>query len=260
MYTKDELKKQLEAMNIPHDATLLIHSSMKAVGEIEGGAETLLDCLCEHLSDGLLVMPTHTWDTIDDQHNVFNPATEPSCVGILGMLLLKREGAVRSLHPTHSVAAWGKDAAAFVAGEHFCETPCARNGCMGKLLDRHGLIMFLGCPLTKNTFLHGVEEWCGIENRLGEPKVRFIVMPNGEQFMGTMRGHCAPVPDVSQNYGKMEQPFLQLGAAEEYRLGDARCVLCKCEDMVRITSELLIICPDLFLDNEPVSSELLGRL
>lgn len=260
MYTKGEIMKQLGAMGIPSDATLMVHSSMRSVGEIEGGAETLLDCLCELVCDGLLVMPTHTWDTVNDQDPVFDPASTPSCTGILGSLLLRREGTVRSLHPTHSVAAWGRDAKSFVDGEHLAETPCPRDGCMGKLLDRGGLVLFIGCPLSKNTFLHGVEEWAGIENRLSEPRTRCIIMPDGSMFMGEMRVHSAPVDDISVNYAKMEKPFLELGAASEATLGDARCVLCRCADMVRITTELLICEPDLFLDDKPVSRRLLDGL
>ena len=84
---------------------------MKSVGEVEGGADTVLDAFIDYMKDdGLLIFLTHTWEQINDEYNVFNPMTEPSCVGILTNLFMKRPGAVRSLHPTHSVAAIGKDA------------------------------------------------------------------------------------------------------------------------------------------------------
>lgn len=260
MFTKDQLAAQLDAMNIPSDASLLVHSSMKSVGEVEGGAETVLDVFCEHLRNGLLVMPTHTWDTIDNDNNLYDYRTEPSCVGILGTLLLKRKGAIRSLHPSHSVAAFGKDAEEFVEGEHSCQTPCPREGVMGKLLDRGGKILFLGCPLTKNTFIHGVEEWAQIPNRLSEPQLRYIVMRDGSLYFTTMCVHSAPVPDVSANYGKLEQPLIELGAAEVFPFGDARCVLCDCTEMTRIVSELLILKPDIFLDNEPIERRLIDAV
>ena len=43
MYTKDQLKEQIKRLGIRPDDTLLVHSSMKAVGEVEGGADTVLD-------------------------------------------------------------------------------------------------------------------------------------------------------------------------------------------------------------------------
>lgn len=37
MYTKEQLKKQLENMGLTGDEKILIHSSMKSIGEVEGG-------------------------------------------------------------------------------------------------------------------------------------------------------------------------------------------------------------------------------
>ena len=260
MYTKQQLLSQLAEMNIAPDASLLVHSSMKAVGEVEGGADTVLDAFCEHLHDGLLVMPTHTWATVNSEHCTYDYRTEPSCTGILGSLLMNRPGAVRSLHPSHSVAAWGHDAKAFVEGEHLAQTPCPRDGIMGKLLDRGGKILFLGCPLSKNTFIHGVEEWAQIPDRLGEPELRYILMPDGSTYFTMVSPHHAPVPDVSLNYTKLEAPFIELGIASVHQFGDARCVLCDCAGMTRVVSEMLILEPDLFLDDKPVSRRLIDAV
>lgn len=57
-------------------------------------------------------------------HPVFDSKKEPSCVGILTNLFMKRAGVVRSLHPTHSMAGFGKNAAEYLAGEEYRNTPC----------------------------------------------------------------------------------------------------------------------------------------
>ena len=41
VYTKEDLKEQLRQMGLKPTDTVLIHSSMKAVGEVEGGAGCL---------------------------------------------------------------------------------------------------------------------------------------------------------------------------------------------------------------------------
>ena len=158
MYTKSDLLRDLAAMNIDPNGTLLVHSSVKAVGAVEGGAEAILDALCDYMQNGLLILPTHTWRQMNETYTVFDSRTEPSCVGALTNLFMKRDGVVRSLHPTHSVAARGADAESYTAGEELTTTPCARNGCWGKLYDRRAQILFLGCSLKSNTYLHGVEE------------------------------------------------------------------------------------------------------
>ena len=108
MYSKEDLKRQIAAMGIQPWDTLLVHSSMKTIGPVEGGADTVLDAFCEYLAEGLLVLPTHTWDRLSGEYSVFDVENEPSCVGLLTNLFRKRPGVLRSWHPTHSVAAFGR--------------------------------------------------------------------------------------------------------------------------------------------------------
>ena len=240
MYQKSDLLHGLRALGISSHDTLLVHSSMKAVGQVEGGADTVLDALTEVVSEGLLILPTHSWNTMGKNHLLFDPLTEPSCVGVLTNLFFKRPGVLRSLHATHSVAAFGKDAAEYVAGEEH--------------VHRRAKILFLGCGLFRNTFLHGVEEWNGIENRLTSQMVPFQILLPGGKIIDTplYRHYCPTCPDISQNYIKMEPVFLKLGAAKEGRVGDARSVLCDAMSMAEITSRLLKRNPDLFGDITPV--------
>ena len=43
MFTKEQLKEQIRQMGIQPNDTVLIHTSMKAIGEVEGGADTVID-------------------------------------------------------------------------------------------------------------------------------------------------------------------------------------------------------------------------
>jgi aminoglycoside 3-N-acetyltransferase len=129
MHTKNDLINSISAIGIKPDDTLLVHSSMKSIGEVGGGADTVLDAFIEYMKPGLLIFPTHTWAQMNDEYSVFNPITEPSCVVILSNLFLKRPGVVRSWHPTHSVVAIGKDAISYIRGEELWDTPCPRKGC-----------------------------------------------------------------------------------------------------------------------------------
>lgn len=60
MYNKQDLLKHLKELGINGNGTLLVHSSMKSIGQVEGGADTVLDALSEYMKNGLLVFPTHT--------------------------------------------------------------------------------------------------------------------------------------------------------------------------------------------------------
>ena len=256
MYTKGELQEHLEELGVNPSDTLLVHSSMKSLGQVEGGASTVLDALGDFLASGLLVLPTHTWEQINDTYNVFDVLHEPSCVGLLTNLFRQRPGVIRSWHPTHSVAALGKDAADYVQGEENVDTPCARQGCWGKLWDRRAKVLFLGTELNRNTIIHGVEEWASVPNRLADAHTLFkIRTPDGRLLDRPMRRHSAPNHDVSQNYSKLKEPLIKRGLAVQGQVGDALSTLIEVAPMVELTIEFLRQNPDLFLDQDPVPKE-----
>ena len=251
VYTKKDLINCLAGLCIDPKGTVLVHSSMKAVGEVEGGADTVLDAFSEYMKDGLLVFPTHTWDTINRKNPVMFAATEPACVGILPNLFLKRPGVIRSLHPTHSVAALGRDAEEFVRGEQYVQTPCARAGCWGKLADRDAQILFLGCSTCCNTLLHGTEEWENIPDRLEtEPTYFTVVDIDGTRYPVTQYRHNNSHP--SRYYGKMEPVFVARGVMHYGMFGDARCAVGSASGMNKVTAEYLARNPKLFSDASPV--------
>ncbi len=67
-------------------------------------------------------------------------------------------GVVRSIHPTHSVAAWGAQAEAIIAGHERAATPCGRRTPYGKLLEYDGKILLAGAPANAMTFCYFVAE------------------------------------------------------------------------------------------------------
>ena len=254
MLTKEDLARQIRALNIDAAGTLLIHSSLKSLGPVEGGADAVLDAFGEHMREGLLVLPTHTWRQMSPAYTVFDVVNEPSCVGLLTNRFRTRPGVIRSWHPTHSVAALGRDAAAYTAGEENTRTPCPRDGCWGKLYDRRAVILFLGCSLKSNTFLHGVEEWCGVTNRLAkEPQTFTVITPAGKRLtVPQYRHHTEPELDVSDHYDKMEPVFLREGAIRYASLGDAPCILGDAKAMADITTRYLEDNEQLFADDAPL--------
>ena len=126
MYKASDLRRDLIAMNLHPSDTLLVHSSMKSIGEVENGADTVLDVVMEYFGkDGLLVFPTLTYSRVNTATPRYDVVNTPCSTGILPELFRQRKGVIRSLHPTHSVAAYGRDAAAFVAGHEKFATPAA---------------------------------------------------------------------------------------------------------------------------------------
>ncbi|OMF22992.1 AAC(3) family N-acetyltransferase [Paenibacillus sp. FSL H8-0259] len=252
MHTQSSLLRQLENLRIDPRGTLLVHSSYKSIGEVEGGADTVLDALSEYMKEGLLVLPAHTWSYINGANPKFSVLESPVCVGILPELFRKRPGVIRSWHPTHSVAALGADAAAFTAGDQRWDTPCARGSVYGKLLDREAEIMLLGVDLRRNTFIHGIEEWVDIPGRMTDGhELLYTVTPEGEEIAVPSRRHSGL--SWSQHFWKVEPVLEEGGALRRGSFGDAGVMICGAVETTDILSRMLEDNPDLFSDNEPLS-------
>ncbi|TKH45987.1 AAC(3) family N-acetyltransferase [Paenibacillus terrae] len=251
MHTIESLMKQLEQMGIDSKGTLLIHSSMKSMGSVEGGADTVLDALTEYMKDGLLVLPTHTWSYIHSDNPRFYVDQSACCVGILPELFRKRPGVIRSLHPTHSVAALGRDSIAFTNDDHRYDTPCARGSAWGKLLDRKATILLVGVDLKRNTFIHGVEEWVDIQGRLtDEHEMLYTVLPDGTEIPVPSRRHCGL--SWSEHFWKVDEVLERKGAMYKGQLGDAVVRVCDAAMVAEAITEMLKDNPDLFSDNLPL--------
>lgn len=232
-------------MQILPEDTLLVHSSLKAIGEVEGRGEAVLHALMDYLgSRGLLVMPVLTFDRRAGEDPVFDVLNTPSIVGTLGNLFRVRPGVVRSWHPTHSVAAFGPDAAAFTAGHEAFDTPAARTSPWGRLIDRKAKILFIGCDIGHNTFLHGIEEQNGVPGVVTDtPEMLYTITPDGRKIAVPSRRHQN---NHSRFYGKMGTVFQQCGLMKKGKFGDADCHLLDAAGIAELMADLLKQDPYLF--------------
>ena len=253
MYTAQQLTQQLRAMGLKPTDAVMIHSSMKAIGEVQGRADTVLDVLMSYFEDGLLMLPTHTWATVNASHPVFDPRTEPSCVGLLTNLFLRRPSVIRSLHPTHSIAAYGKSAADFVRGEEKATTPCPPGGAWDRLRQINAKILLIGVTHVNNTFIHVVDEAFDVPGRLVQtPAAISVRMPDGSLLP---RAYYAHEGHVSMMFDKLRQAYEELGAARNVRFGNAACILCDARGIFEVTSKVYRHDPLCFTSLETIPQE-----
>lgn len=245
MITKQSLMLDLERMGVNPSDSVLFHSSMKAIGPVEGRADAVLDALSEYLAPGLLALPTLTWATAYQKPPVYDVLESPSLTGLLTELFRKRPGVKRSLHPTHSLAALGRDATELVSEDGLCHTPCGKRSGWHKLLERDAKILMAGCGLTSCTFMHGVEEWCEVPNRF-EPPVRFTVITADRMKIEFVSAPHLGSP--SEQYGRAEKALRQSGALADGRFGNAAVLVISARKCFDTLSALLRENPHLFDD------------
>ena len=233
MFTKEELKRQMAAMGLKSTDTILIHTSFKAVGDVENGPDGFLDAFCEYLSDGLFLVPTHTWSNVTREQPVYRVDQTIPCIGLIPRTAAFRKDGIRSLHPTHSIWAHGKNAAEFVAGEELAETPAPVGFCWSRLADLGAKILLIGVDNHNNTFIHSIDERAGLDDRLADTPWDVTVIDwDGNRITHPFRNHGRTGSD---NFVNFETPLVALGAQTFGRLGNAavRIVDAKrCQDVI----------------------------
>lgn len=257
MYNKNDLKKDLASMGLVNTDALMVHSSMKAVGDVDGGADTVVDAFIEYFDKGLFMVPTHTWKQMSREYNIFDPQTEPSCVGIITNICLKKSDSVRSLHPTHSIAAFGNNAKQYVEGEENVNTPCSPDGCWGRLADINAKILLIGVTHARNTFIHAIEEMYDVPERFTEqPETFYIKMPDGTLKERKMYRHYnKKMVHISEAFDKMMEGYFETGAAQKVKFGDAESILCDCKKLVEVTDRILKKEINCFIDRDFIPCE-----
>ena len=244
MHNFNSLLNDIQSLGIEKEDKIMIHSSLKRVGKIDGEADTLLNAFCSYLGDkGLLVLPCHTWGTLNEGQ-VFDTDT-PSNLGVLPNLFRKRKGVFRSLHPTHSVCAYGLGAQDFVQGELGNNCYCGI-GCMQKLYDMNGKILLLGVTLTSCTFFHLIEEQTILNHFWfnDKPNDYKVKLDSGEIVDNPVyftKIDTSEYFDKALNAVKLEQST-KLG-----KIGDADCILLDCKKIYSIISNLIKKNPEIFM-------------
>lgn len=233
MHTVDSIIRQLEALGAKPGRPVIVHSSLRAIGQIEGGGDALLSALISVFSkdNGLLCVPTHTWE--GPMMDMRKPG---SCLGALPTIASGRHDGVRTPHPTHSMAVFGQPERVreFVSGEELVDKPVSPDGCYGKLYHEDGYVLLLGVSHNSNTFLHCAEEMLAVPGRITtELYEHQYIDINGQPQTRIMYGFqgwamCA------LNFSKLEPAFRYHGCITDGTVGNAKAQLCSTVKMLRV--------------------------
>jgi len=159
----DALLAALRDLGVDPGEVVMVHSSFDRFAGFSGKATDVLRVLQDAVGPtGTLLMPTlpFTGTAVEyvSRGEIFDVRRTPSRVGLLTELFRRSPGVVRSVHPTHPVAAWGARAAEMVANHHLARTPCGEGSPFARLLERDGRVLFLGADIDSMTLFHCIEE------------------------------------------------------------------------------------------------------
>lgn len=174
--TVETLSAGLAVLGVREGQVLVVHTSMRALGWVCGGADAVIQALTGLIgARGTLVMPAHSaglsepsgwqrppippdwWSIVRETMPAFDRQRTPTrCMGATAELFRTLPGTVRSNHPTASVAASGPRAAEIVR-VHSLEDPMGLTSPWATLYELGAQILLLGVGHERNTALHLAE-------------------------------------------------------------------------------------------------------
>ena len=223
-----ELEKALSEIGIAEGQVLFVHSSADKLKSIEGGAGKILQLLLGIIgSSGTLVLPTLPFDGMAadylQQTRFFDVKKTPSRVGLLSEIFRRMPGVLRSLHPTHPVSAFGKQAQYFVSEHHLDINPFGSLSPFKKMEKKQGKILMIGVDSTYLTHMHTVEDTVGkkfpYKVYLDEIKEVQIKDTDGSTWTMQTLVHNPKVTRFKNIVG-FEKEWLEMGIMKKHKVGN----------------------------------------
>jgi aminoglycoside 3-N-acetyltransferase len=249
-HTVGSLSADLRALGVAARGVVLLHSSLRSLGFVVGGAQAVVQALLDVVgTDGTLVVPTHTsdnsdpvdwqhppvpeswWPVIREQAPGFDPALSRSrSMGVIAESVRTWPGALRSNHPWVSFAAIGAHAADITA-DHQLDDALGERSPLGAVYRLDGSVLLLGCGYDSNTSLH-LGEW----RQASPPRAArgsSVRNPDGSSRWVTWT-------DVAEDEGDFEQlgaDFEATGATSVGLVGNATGRLMPARSLVDFATE-----------------------
>jgi aminoglycoside 3-N-acetyltransferase len=245
--TKLEIVTGLCNLGLNQGAVVLVHSSLSSFGYVKGGADTVIDALLEVVgSRGTVLVPTLTGSEALSADNppVFDPQHATCWTGTIPETFRRRPQAVRSHHPTHSVAAIGAQARELTAGHETCITPCGPDSPYGRIASAGGYILLIGVDHESNTTFHLVEEIVGVPYHMQPGLVAAQIVQEGQSRTVHLMIHRY---GYRRCFQRMEPILQERGIQRETVIGQSHIRLVDSGRLVGVTCHALRQDPTILL-------------
>lgn len=240
----------LRSLGTEGGETLLVHTSLSALGWTCGGPQAVCDALFEVVTDsGTVVMPTHTgqytdpanWSdppvpdewvgTIRGEMPPYRPETTPTRgVGAVPECFRNYPDVIRSRHPEVSFAARGSNVKPIVSGHEF-DHGLGEGSPLARIYERGGTVLLLGVGHDANTSLHLAEHRAEIPKETvtsSAPVVR-----NGDHVRIEYRN----IETSTEDFATVGMAFEEEVGVTECRVGAATAKLIDQRELVDFATE-----------------------
>jgi aminoglycoside N3'-acetyltransferase len=163
--TFDRLLGDFRALGLEPGDTVLVYSSLKSLGYVENGPQTVIKALFQSVSpDGTIVFPAYympggtMYGACQIKDYVFDPRVHGTNLGSIPKEFLRFPGVERSLHPTHSVAALGRNARYLTEAHHLAPSTFGKGSPWDRLIEIGGKVAGIGIPMAPGGLYHPLED------------------------------------------------------------------------------------------------------
>ena len=232
--TLDRLIGEFQNLGLGKGSRLALHSSLKSIGFVLGGPETVVRALMQVVGpEGTILMPVFSRPAPR-----FLMSETPSRTGLVTETFRRMPGVVRSPHPTHSVAVWG-DRAQEIADGHEQASGLGVDSPFRRLAKMGGLVVFVGCNSRSSSIVHVAEAIAQVPylnvSYPGYDVPMTVVYPDGRERVVEPREN----PGDSSGFLVVEEELRRRGLVREAMVGQARTMVMKGADVIETALELL---------------------
>ena len=215
---RSELVRGIRAIGVREGAIVFVHTSMRALGWVVGGPETVVRAMLDAVGPDGTVAAVASWCDIplrldemsaerrrayreempgfDPDHSEANPG-----YGRLPERLRSWPGSVKSAHPDQRVVAVGPRAH-WLTEQHALDDSFGTDTPFARLVEADGQVLMLGAPLRSLTLLHHAEAIADVPNK----RRRTYSLP----FAGPRATEWRTLKDIDVEYG----PFAYAGLVD----------------------------------------------
>jgi aminoglycoside 3-N-acetyltransferase len=246
--THSQLVNDFRALGLSPGQVVMIHASVKSVGEVMGGPTVILPALLEVVTSSGTLMMYVGWNDIPadpstlppevrqayyDQYPAFDPLTARTVrgYGLLAEILRTWPGVYRSQNPEASMVAVG-DKASWITKDHPINYGYGLGSPLAKLVELQGQVLMLGAPLDRLTLLHHAEN----RARLRRKNVIHYQCPiwqQGKKVWVDVEDYATGYAHDDYTFEQIMLAYLAQGKGRQGRVGQAQSYLFDAADLTK---------------------------
>lgn len=222
--TQEKLVRDLQQAGIKLGDILIIHSSLKSIGSVVGGAMAVINSLCCCVgAEGAVLFPCLTFDGSVTQYlHTVDIVDLRACsikTGAIPAAAWREPNAYRSIHPTHAVAGFGEKARILLKEKQSGQGPLGTDSPFYRAAMNGGKILMIGVSLDTCSILHCVEEIATSYIFSGETFTVPTIDFDGNRHDIIVKGYCVNAP---RNYAGIEDALIEEKIMQIKKLGMAK--------------------------------------